>query len=251
MNITDGSLNGASQQLQYPLTVVVQADSHFYSNAPPVETGYDLPPPINPPIYNGTPIVSHAPPSNVVNFLKTICTKHTALFIIIILIFVVTAVVLAVVLPIELIHAFGGEQNIVVVTIQSANTKKAWLDVMAQQYNNKNVKLSSGETIRVSVIHTGSAYNSTLRPNVYSPANVEWVQGANSQSRIMNDINACKGLLSTPVGFAMWKNLAEQLGYPNKKIGFNDLVSLTKNGWSSVGRADLGDFKLGYGQVSS
>src|SRR5260370_76192 len=51
----------------------------------------------------------------------------------------------------------------------------------------------------------------------------------------------------TPLVIAMPAPMAQALGYPQKAIGWSDILSLAKDqtGWSSLGHPEFGPFKLG------
>src|SRR3954452_3923656 len=44
----------------------------------------------------------------------------------------------------------------------------------------------------------------------------------------------------------MWEPMTEALGYPRKKIGFDDILRLAQSdqGWAAYGRPEFGRFKL-------
>ena len=44
----------------------------------------------------------------------------------------------------------------------------------------------------------------------------------------------------------MWEPMTQALGYPKKKIGFDDILELARSdqGWAAYGRPEFGSFKL-------
>ena len=58
----------------------------------------------------------------------------------------------------------------------------------------------------------------------------------------------CKPTIYTPSGLAMWRPMAEALGWPSKKIGWKTLIELAADpqGWSRYGHPEWGKLKLGY-----
>ncbi|HBX70196.1 MAG TPA: hypothetical protein DEH25_12665 [Chloroflexi bacterium] len=58
----------------------------------------------------------------------------------------------------------------------------------------------------------------------------------------------CPTTVFAPSGFAMWRPMAEALGWPDKPISWDDLVDLSANpdGWASVGHPEWGQFKFGH-----
>lgn len=59
---------------------------------------------------------------------------------------------------------------------------------------------------------------------------------------------ACKPVVLTPVGFAMWRPMAEALGWPDRKIGWKTLIDLANSpeGWAAYGHPEWGRLKLGH-----
>ena len=55
-------------------------------------------------------------------------------------------------------------------------------------------------------------------------------------------------LLLNPVVLAMWKPMAQALGWPDKPIGLSDVLALNKNpqGWGAVGHPEWGQFKYAH-----
>ena len=59
---------------------------------------------------------------------------------------------------------------------------------------------------------------------------------------------ACPSAILAPSGFAMWWPMAEALGWPDKPISWDDLVTLSADpdGWGSLGHDEWGKFKFGH-----
>src|ERR671912_1746570 len=53
-------------------------------------------------------------------------------------------------------------------------------------------------------------------------------------------------IVRTPLVIAMWEPMAEALGYPKRKLGFDDILRLARSdkGWGAYGRPEYGAFKL-------
>jgi Ca-activated chloride channel family protein len=146
----------------------------------------------------------------------------------------------------------------VVVEIASSNTKENWMDELVAQFNAQQQKVSSGETIFVQVRHVTSGgsqsaiLDGTLTPTVWSPGDSSWVDGANqvwadrTGRPLVSD--ECSPTVYAPTGFAMWRPMAEALGWPDTSISWDDIVALSANpdGWASVGHPEWGAFKFGH-----
>jgi Ca-activated chloride channel homolog len=83
-----------------------------------------------------------------------------------------------------------------------------------------------------------------LKPTIWSPSSSFWGRLANlqSDSGLVADENP--SIVRTPLVIAMWKPMAQALGWPKKQIDFKQIIKLAtaSNGWESVG-AQFGPFK--------
>ena len=53
-------------------------------------------------------------------------------------------------------------------------------------------------------------------------------------------------IVRTPLVIAMWEPMAQALGYPKRKLGFDDILKLARSnqGWGAYGHPEYGQFKL-------
>ena len=148
-------------------------------------------------------------------------------------------------------------EGAVEVIIASSNTKEDWMNEMVAQFNAANNKVSTGESIFVRVSHVTSGgskddiLDGTIQPTVWSPGDQSWIDSAN---QVWDDRNSrplipdsCAPTVLAPIGFAMWRPMAEALGWPNEPISWGDLVNLAADpdGWASKGHPEWGAFKAG------
>jgi len=146
----------------------------------------------------------------------------------------------------------------IVVSIDSSNTKEDWMNAIVAKFNSENHALASGETIFVQVSHvtSGGSQKSILdgksQPVVWSPGDQSWVDGANQTWRDRTGSplipEACKPTVLAPIGFAMWRPMAEALGWPDAPISWDDIVQLSSdpNGWATFGHPEWGQFQFGH-----
>jgi Ca-activated chloride channel homolog len=146
----------------------------------------------------------------------------------------------------------------VVVTVASSNTKQTWLDNVTTKFNASNPKTPSGKNIQVQVKHVTSGaslediQNGLSQPVVWSPGDQSWIAQLNQTWQQRNNqpiaSQACKATIYAPVGFVMWRPMAELLGWPDKPIGWDTIVSLASdpNGWATYGRPEWGQFRFGH-----
>jgi len=144
------------------------------------------------------------------------------------------------------------------IDIASSNTKEDWMNAVVERFNQEQHKLASGEVIFVRVSHVTSGGSQTaildgkLQPTVWSPGDQSWIDTANQVWRDRSGQalipEACPPTVLAPIGFAMWRPMAEALGWPDKPIAWDDLVKLSEDpqGWSSLGHPEWGLFKFGH-----
>ena len=148
--------------------------------------------------------------------------------------------------------------NTVVVGMVYGSEKQAWLDPLIQQYNTAQHKTASGATIQVEGTAMGSIESAngivagTLKPVVWSPASSIYIPVANAEWRKTNTADLVTGkpndLVLSPVVIAMWKPMAEALGWPAKPIGWADIAEFARSGkgWEAYGKPAYGSFKFGH-----
>lgn len=146
----------------------------------------------------------------------------------------------------------------VLVSIASSNTKQNWMDQIVEQFNAAGFETGGGEAIVAEVSHvtSGGSMNAildgNLAPVAWSPGDASWVEQINTtwQQRFNRPINsqACQATIFAPLGFAMWRPMAEALGWPDTSIGWDTIVDLAADpqGWASYGRPEWGQFRFGH-----
>lgn len=91
-----------------------------------------------------------------------------------------------------------------------------------------------------------------VRPDVWSPASTSWVvllrqhraSRDSGSGLVPDDVPA---LLQSPLVIAMPRPMAEALGWPNKELGWADILTLARDpaGWGSRGHPEWSEFRLG------
>ncbi len=149
-------------------------------------------------------------------------------------------------------------EDSVVLTIASSSTKQKWMEKLAVDFQKAGKSTSGGKRIRV-VVNPVSSGGSTkailkgkLRPVVWSPGARSWVEQLNEdwQRRSRRPLMGqnCQSSIYTPLGFAMWRPMAQALGWPEKPIGWKTMVSLASDpeGWARFGHPEWETFRLGH-----
>lgn len=146
----------------------------------------------------------------------------------------------------------------VLISLASSNTKRNWLDQVTADFNSSGTKTADGQTIIVEVSHvtSGGSMNAILegtsQPTAWSPGDQSWVDQANDAWQQQNNkpiaSAACPPTIYAPLGFAMWRPMAETLGWPDTSIGWDTIVDLAADpkGWASYGRPEWGQFRFGH-----
>jgi Ca-activated chloride channel family protein len=144
----------------------------------------------------------------------------------------------------------------VAIDISSSNTKEDWMNAVVEKFNNEEHKLPSGQLIFVRVTHVTSGGSQTAilegrsAPTVWSPGDQSWVDTANQTWRDRNGkplvSEACAPTVYAPIGFAMWRPMAEALGWPDQPISWDDLADLSADpeGWKTLGHPDFSNVGL-------
>jgi len=145
---------------------------------------------------------------------------------------------------IELIFTYGSE-------------KERWINEVTDKFNREDHRAPGGERIFVHAIPMGSGecidevLNGERQPHLISPASAAFIKLGNAQSQSKTGrelIASTDNLVLSPVVIAMWKPMAEALGWDKKLIGWSDILSLASNkkGWQAYGYPQWGQFKFGH-----
>jgi Ca-activated chloride channel family protein len=142
-------------------------------------------------------------------------------------------------------------------TFVYGSEKEEWLKDVTADFNSRKIKSASGKTIAIHAIPLGSgetiegALSGNIKADLLSPASGAFVEVGNLKSRGATGsdlIGRTEPLVLSPVVIAMWQPMAEALGWPDKPIGWGEIIEFSKNpqGWASKGHPEWGAFKLGH-----
>jgi len=89
------------------------------------------------------------------------------------------------------------------------------------------------------------------QPHIISPASAAFIKLGNAQSQQSSGrdlVGSTENLVLSPVVIAMWKPMAEAIGWGKKPIGWADILSLARDhgGWKTYGYPQWGQFKFGH-----
>ena len=150
-------------------------------------------------------------------------------------------------------------------TVAASSEKGPLLTALADEYN----RLGRGDdsscvTVRIETAPSGDMEAALVdgwdpaalapgieRPDVWTPASSTWLNllrydqaTADAPSTVPDDPVQ---ITSTPLVLAMPQPMAEALGWPDRQIGWGDVLTLVNDpdGWGSVGHPEWGRFTLG------
>ena len=135
--------------------------------------------------------------------------------------------------------------------------KQKWIDDVTTAFNRSSAKTSGGKKITVKAVPKGSGeciddlLSGREHADITSPASNIFIKQGNAQSRASTGqdlIGNTQNLLLSPVVIAMWKPMAEAIGWGKKPVGWAEILALArdKRGWSTYGYPQWGSFKFGH-----
>ncbi|HEY2456340.1 MAG TPA: VWA domain-containing protein [Candidatus Acidoferrum sp.] len=144
----------------------------------------------------------------------------------------------------ELVFPYGSE-------------KEKWINDVTNAFNQSGVKTQSGQRIFVRAMPMGSGetidniLSGRLQAHLASPASAAFIKLGNAESRAKTGkdlISSTDNLVLSPVVIAMWKPMAEAIGWGKKPLGWSDILALSKSekGWQAFGYPQWGKFKFGH-----
>jgi Ca-activated chloride channel homolog len=142
-------------------------------------------------------------------------------------------------------------------TFTYGSEKEKWINEVTGEFNRGDHRTGGGKRIYVRAIPMGSgeAIDEVLdgrrQPDIISPASAAFIKlgNAQSQSKYGKDLIASTdNLVLSPVVIAMWKPMAEAVGWGKKPIGWSDILALARSqkGWEAYGYPQWGRFKFGH-----
>ena len=146
----------------------------------------------------------------------------------------------------------------VLVTVASSVTKQKWMEAVVGKFRDADIRTTSGSKIVVKVagvLSGGSMWkilDGRLKPVAWSPGAVSWVNQFHErwadQGKSPAITGPCRPSVYSPIGLAMWRPMAEALGWPDRPIGWQTIVDLAADpdGWGRYGHSEWGRLKLGH-----
>jgi Ca-activated chloride channel homolog len=147
--------------------------------------------------------------------------------------------------------------NALELTFTYGSEKEKWISEVTAEFNRGDHRIGSGKRIFVRALPMGSGeaidevMEGRRQPHIVSPASAAFIKlgNAQSQSKTGKDLMASTdNLVLSPVVIAMWKPMAEAIGWGKKPIGWSDVLLVARNqkGWEAYGYPQWGSFKFGH-----
>lgn len=119
----------------------------------------------------------------------------------------------------------------VVLPVVANSSLQPWLDKAALEFNTDRVQTSGKRNVyaQVRYVEAGQAVAdmATNLPSLWLPDSEAWVDVASGRKVSGFAANNCTSVARSPLVIAMWRELAETLGYPGRTLGWLDMSSLT------------------------
>lgn len=143
--------------------------------------------------------------------------------------------------------------NAVKVSIAYSPEKESWLTSRLEAFNQSDTKVGNRPIFAEGVRKSSGAARTeikqgALKTTVWSPSSSVWLEVLKQETGNPNVAVSSKPMLLTPVVISMWKPMAEALGWPNKQLGWSDLLALINepDGWGKYGHPEWGRFSWGH-----
>ena len=135
--------------------------------------------------------------------------------------------------------------------------KEDWIKETTASFNAGGHRTASGKVIQVEAVPQGSGeliddlLAGARQAHLTSPASAAFLKLGNAQSRAKTGkdlIGETRSLVLSPVVIAMWRPMAEAIGWGRQPVGWSDILALARDpaGWASHGHPEWGAFKLGH-----
>jgi Ca-activated chloride channel family protein len=138
-----------------------------------------------------------------------------------------------------------------------SSEKEDWVKDVTATFNRGGYKTKAAKPIYVDAIAEGSGecidkiVNDSQKADLVSPASEVFVRLGNTEGRAKlgrEVIGPTRNLALSPVVIGIWEPMAKALGWPDKPIGWSDILGLATDnqGWAARGHPEWGKFKFGH-----
>jgi Ca-activated chloride channel family protein len=143
--------------------------------------------------------------------------------------------------------------NALTISIVYSPEKEAWVTERIAAFNATNTQ-QDGQPIVVEGLNISSGEartqfkNGSLKATVWAPSASIWLDVLKHESNNPTVAVSSEPLMLTPQVISMWKPMAEALGWPQKPLGWSDMLALIDEpqGWGAYGHPEWGRFSWGH-----
>ncbi|MBI3964410.1 MAG: substrate-binding domain-containing protein [Chloroflexi bacterium] len=141
-----------------------------------------------------------------------------------------------------LLWTSGEKQNVIRPALERFNARRPTVTIGRTRYTvqARSVTVNSGEMYDhlVRRLAQGVEFPPATQgsPTIVSPSTSDWLAQVNHEvGRPVFDVANLKAIVRTPVVIFTYREMAECLGWPQRAVGWNDIVQLAENpqGWTS------------------
>jgi Ca-activated chloride channel family protein len=143
--------------------------------------------------------------------------------------------------------------NALAISLAYSPEKEVWLQEQIALFNAQAIEVQ-GQPVFVTGTNVSSGKARTeikegrLATTAWSPSASTWLEVLKQETGNTNVAISNKPLVMTPVVISMWRPMAEALGWPEKAIGWSDMLELinASDGWGKFGHPEWGKFSWGH-----
>ncbi len=148
----------------------------------------------------------------------------------------------------------GPPRNAAVIDVLTNTSLEGWLTEATAQFNETRVETSEGKPVYVNLTASdsgeavGDITGGGVSPALWIPAEEVWTQVLADQGN-SNYTRDCVSISSSPLVIALWRPVAESLGWPGLPLGWLDIGSLAADpaAWSYYSGGGYGEsLRLGH-----
>jgi Ca-activated chloride channel family protein len=142
-------------------------------------------------------------------------------------------------------------EGAVAVTFPYSPEKEELLAPLIDEFNKGGAEVDGMPVfVEAEVLSSGEAEQEIaagrLEPVAWSTASSLWGRLLNFEADQELVPDDAPSIVNTPLVIAMWEPMARALGWPERVIGWSDILALARSeaGWAAYGHPEFGDFKL-------
>ncbi|HSJ04556.1 MAG TPA: VWA domain-containing protein [Verrucomicrobium sp.] len=135
--------------------------------------------------------------------------------------------------------------------------KQKWIEALTREFNAAKHTSVTGKSLWVEAIPMGSGdciqeiLQGKRKTHLTSPASTAFIRLGNAESQARTGHGVVEdpvNLVLSPVVIAMWKPMAEALGWPAKSPGWREIhdLAVDSQGWAGKGFPQWGKFRFGH-----